>query len=166
MIQNPAILSKSGANLLATPAGMLRANDLLLNAALRFAPLPVGTESVRCVQCHLSSGRFPASHVVAMHRHVEFQIELGMEGEFHFSVEQENFLLRPGAALVVASQTTHAWKTRTGGYMLGFLLRGGSGVDRCLKAHTKNGALLVNTDALGAAVAGLAQAFSLQSRGP
>ncbi len=70
---------------------------------------------MRCVQCHLANGFFPAGKIVKQHQHTEFQIEIVIEGVFDFQIGGEVISLHPGDALAVASQTERAWQTKKRG---------------------------------------------------
>lgn len=155
MLKNPAILSRSDRRRLTTSDGLSRANEMLHGAAFQFPPLLSGYRNMRCVQCHLANGFFPAKHRVQPHQHAEFQIEIVVEGVFDFQIGREVISLHPGEALAVASQTEHAWQTDKGGIMLGILLQGSKTADQSLRQVAPGGGARFSLPGLQESVGGL-----------
>ena len=155
MLKKTAILSVSDRSRLATSEGLSRANEMLHRAAFQCSPLLSECRHMRCVQCHLANGFFPANHMVKPHKHTEFQIEIVVEGVFDFQIGREVFSLHPGDALAVASQTEHAWRTKKGGIMLGILLDGSKTADQSLRQVAPGGGARFSLPGLQEFVGGL-----------
>jgi AraC-like DNA-binding protein len=113
------IISKRKHAALWQPAGVARANGMLMSIFLNAGSVPVGDLNLRCTQCHISTGLYRKGAGFGTHKHAEIQIEIPLLGSFQFGFAKNKTMLKPGQALVIPAMVPHSWKTVTGGFMLG-----------------------------------------------
>jgi len=113
------IISKRKHAPLWKPAGVARANAMLMSTFLNAGSVPLGDLNLRCTQCHISTGLYRKGAGFGTHKHAEIQIEIPLLGSFQFGFAKTKTTLKPGQALVIPALVPHSWKTPTGGFMLG-----------------------------------------------
>lgn len=106
-----------------TPRGAMTANERLVCAVVNGTPIVIRGRKMVCTQCHYGPGFWQKNFGVIWDSHDDLQIQICLSGNFDFQIEEKKCRLKPGCALAIASHKPHAWKTPTGGFMLGLYVR-------------------------------------------
>lgn len=103
---------------------VVRLNGSLSNALDHCPPLEVGGWKFRCVECHISTGAYPAGFSGPPLSRSEYQIHVALSGSFDFqSPQAKGTRIRSGGALVIPGKLPHRWTCLESGVLIGMSLQ-------------------------------------------